>query len=951
MKRAEWLLAVLYLFCVAWTCLAPGALITLSGVVTDSEGCPVVGIPVVALLRSGEQEARTTQEGYYELQVPAGPIQLWFGPPKAMCLVAKQVNLGDLQQNHVHDEILDRGYMISGRALFPGGCPLGGNLLQCIPISFASPETAYHLHIESGSGSFTSVLPPGVYSIEYETDPPPSYAHQIPLDLTSGPMEGLELILQDVREEAISSTPPDASKIDVGMPDDLGYVVIEGGPGAALPLAHVLVVNADTMHQAHTASHADGSFFVQVYAPAGSAVEIKHGYHSWRWREWYRGIDPEGATAYPGTTIHVPIVDAASPGLPFSANGELAFFDNRPATANAVGAAWEFAGTVRLPDEDVSTSRLDRTLLGEASLERLRFMPGDTVNIEGVLTIRSPAIESGVNLPDVLLQGYTQMHLFFDNQGRAIPFDNYFMSSLLTPSGFPIQGNATSGMEVSRGPEFSNLRRSGTNAIQADVSVSIEIPRDIPHGVYRPIIMWIFRGVPLGPGWVGAKVGTTGNTFGALLPPISVGDPAPPRLVWRLLMDDIVEGVRGTRARQDEGAVEFASQMVSQGARYIIPRLDTRTGEPIEYRLEPFLPMLSYSDRAMPSPPIIPFDLPGGLLKVSITGPDGTMDALGSAPFVQSSHRLVTTEAGTDLNPVTQQMGNIYSLTTNDKRFIVSFDRDGHYVIEMKGEVLDIWGNEYAGGGTYDVWVASTLDVDVGALPGTPFQVGNALNPCMQFHPAVPADVRLVVTQYPNSDPDKMIVQTIQGRANRFGFFSPADRDVIFTSPGEYKVEVLAEYEDSSGRLFMAERVWGGVVETPNGYLEAHGRRGTDALVHIPGAWFVSCRDLELLPGTTHHSYNPYFNGDIFWSRMSDAQCGGDSLVLAASVQDTTGLLEPVIRERAQRWEIWTPNPGSVEEQFSVSEMPLFTGTSSGLSYLMAPNDIEQLAYLSLIHI
>ena len=69
MRRTGWLLVMLCLFCAAWACFAPDASITLSGIVTDPEGQPVVGIPVVALLPTGELEARTTQEGYYEFQV------------------------------------------------------------------------------------------------------------------------------------------------------------------------------------------------------------------------------------------------------------------------------------------------------------------------------------------------------------------------------------------------------------------------------------------------------------------------------------------------------------------------------------------------------------------------------------------------------------------------------------------------------------------------------------------------------------------------------------------------------------------------------------------------------------------------------------------------------------------------------------------------------------------
>jgi hypothetical protein len=40
-------------------------------------------------------------------------------------------------------------------------------------------------------------------------------------------------------------------------------------------------------------------------------------------------------------------------------------------------------------------------------------------------------------------------------------------------------------------------------------------------------------------------------------------------------------------------------------------------------------------------------------------------------------------------------------LLPND-RFVVSFIKPGHHLIEMRGWVEDLWGNRYEGGGLYD---------------------------------------------------------------------------------------------------------------------------------------------------------------------------------------------------------------------------------------------------------
>ena len=75
-------------------------------------------------------------------------------------------------------------------------------------------------------------------------------------------------------------------------------------------------------------------------------------------------------------------------------------------------------------------------------------------------------------------------------------------------------------------------------------------------------------------------------------------------------MDDISQGTHGVAAREDVGRFGLSSFIVTQGAPYVVPRLDARTGAPITYRLEPFLPMISAdvsSGYAPPTPPLIPF--------------------------------------------------------------------------------------------------------------------------------------------------------------------------------------------------------------------------------------------------------------------------------------------------------------------------------------------------------
>jgi hypothetical protein len=147
--------------------------------------------------------------------------------------------------------------------------------------------------------------------------------------------------------------------------------------------------------------------------------------------------------------------------------------------------------------------------------------------------------------------------------------------------------------------------------------------------------------------------------------------------------------------------------------------------------------------------------------------------------------------------------------------------------------------------------------------------------------------------------------------------------------------------------MYMGSLTWGNVVMTPNAKADliAHGRRGLDTLQSIPNHWFVSSRDLTIPPGAISHSLNPYYNGDIYWSRMSDGAYGGDSLILGASVQDTIGTIATAIQTRANRMQPPIYAPGSLAERFSKNEIPLFSSTRSGQPVQMRPDDVDQIAY------
>ena len=749
-------------------------------------------------------------------------------------------------------------------------------------------------------------------------------------------------------ESGIPYDPPVVALISIGPVNALGEATFTGAPGAAFPNGVVYLVNLASTHQAHTLAAADGSFEVELFAPPGSPVMIKHGpragEQAHRWRDLEVGV-AEGVNPFPGTIVHVPYeTGTLGSGTPFATAASIdAFADDSGASTNIVASAWSLEGTMSGPESD------DRPAL--LSLQRdATYAPGDWIHVTGTLRIHSQAITAATNVDAIRVHSGVFFLGLFDARGAPIAARDNFMSTTLTPTGLPIQG----GQRPTVGAwdpsiDVRDLRFVEAGLIEGRYDARFRIPANLPSGVYRPVL-WIEPvNVPRGQEWVAAYV--VRNTYypreGAL-PPIEVGSvSSDKRLIWRLMTDDFVLGTRGAGAKEDADLFGLSSQIVTQGAPFVVPPTDERTGLPIEYRLEPFLPMISFTDRRMPTPPLIPFDLPGGELRVSILRPDGTVVDLGASRLTQSFNRTKTTRAGRDLNEGTVQLEDVYSLMVDREAYRVTFEQYGHHVITMTGWVEDVWGNRYEGGGTYDVWVAHPLDIDPGTLPGTPMEIGDAWNPMITVHPNVPVDVEYAVTQIPESDPDRTTVAAIRGTANDHGTFAPTDDPIVAIDHGEYRVDLVAHYTDPAGELYMGAMTWGGVVMTPSNeaMLIAHGRRGLDSLEYIPNHWFVAERDLDIGPGQVPHALNPYYNGDILWSRDAENSDGGASLVFGASVQDPIGLIEAIVRDRAERQHVGLYPPGGLQERFANGEIPLFISTVSGLPDTLFPDDVDQIAY------
>jgi len=819
------------------------------------------------------------------------------------------------------------GALVSGTAVSPDGALLGGREVRFEPISLTNPDVdIFFTTTDDQTGTFEIVVPLDIYWAKVN---PPSPYYGVPraIDLSSGDVTGVVLRTTNELSDPYPKRPPDRSKISVGDINEIGEALVTGAASAVDPLVNVLIINLDSLHQGQTVSASDGSFSTRVFAPPGSALLIKHGAVPLeRWMELDVGVSFQ-FSPFPGTIIELPQTHStSSTGVPFSVVGPVEYLiDFKAETTNWVNAAWVLTGTL---------------------LPAGPLMPGDSIEITGTARVYSPAIDATTNLQELTLIVDLSLLQLFDEKGRAVG-PTRFMSSRLTPTGFPIQGDPPAMRNLEVSVVLDNLSFAGSHSVSAPFFLEAQLPTDLAVGLHRPVVTVSAPGFPDYTQWLAAEVyETTLAPFQKLLPPIIVGDGQMPRLLCRLLLDHPVQGIRGAGALEDTGSFGFSHRIATQGSPYIVPRTDHRTGRPITYRLEPYLPRISFTDRRIPSRPLLPFALPSGELTVVLEGPGG-VQTLGSFPYAQS---LVVTQpirGGDDLNPGTVQMNDIYSLTTNRHAFEVAFAHDGPHIVLMNGSLQDIWGNDYLSQGSFEVWVAELLDIDPGVLPGVPFAVGDAFNPTIRLSPGVPADVDITVTLLPDSDPHAAVVQTITGSANHFGTFSSDGPPITFDSPGEYRVDLVARYTTEHDELFMGAMTWGGVVMTPVGEAElsAHGRRGLDSLVSIPASWFVSSRDLTIPAGAVSHLFNPYYNGDLLWSRINEQAWGGDSLVLAATLQDLVGTTATDIQDRLLRMKLEPVLPGTLSERVQSGELPVFSSTTSGLSPLIPSIDLDQISY------
>ncbi|MGB2982447.1 MAG: hypothetical protein WBC63_01140, partial [Candidatus Bipolaricaulia bacterium] len=566
--------------------------------------------------------------------------------------------------------------------------------------------------------------------------------------------------------------PPVAELITISSPDQDGYATVEGAAGSVLPYATVWVENLNARNVVLADSDAKGAFRAELFAPPGSSVLVKvdpTGEETRRLYDTIRAGCPDvGSEINPLWGTIIPIEQPPKQtafGTPFSAVGSI-----RECT---LWAGWWIDGTMEVYSFGLGSEPA--------------ASPGDTGRIHGTLRIVSSAMDTA-NLGDIDTNLYFNLRKLFNADGTPAAWWMWFNSYLFTPTGLPIEVESHVGSYHIGHVGVSEFRRVSDRCVEADFSASISIPVWVDPGRYETMVHLEGGNVPVGSGEACITTWYHWDSL-AFLPQITVGDPDEPHIPWTLFGDVPVNGDRGITAREDIGDFVMPNRVVTPTHLPVIPPSDEVTGEPIPYRLDLGSHWISASERRTPCPPHIPFAFPSGELTVTIDRPNGTSETLGPAPIRQALSTTPTTWGGEPIDAGTGQVADLYHISTMDERFLYTFDQWGDYSLAFTGSLEDIYGNVYPVESTFDFVVARVLDLDPAQLPTTPYVVGDFFAPGLHVFPAVPADIEIRLTHMPDSDPDRAVIHTINGRANAFGVFAPPSTEAFrFGQPGEYRV-------------------------------------------------------------------------------------------------------------------------------------------------------------------
>ncbi|MDX2140851.1 MAG: hypothetical protein SF123_22395 [Chloroflexota bacterium] len=651
---------------------------------------------------------------------------------------------------------------------------------------------------------------------------------------------------------------PRADRISISV-DAAGFATITGADNAVFATAQLAIRNLYTQETVYTQSTIRGSFSATLFGPGNTPFMISP----------VQGVIPDSQRNVPGALPGGPavIVTGGAPlpdgdGAQFTISGALGNGDER----------WTANGTLnQLVYEPETLTPLSLTL--DVAMPNLadRSVDPNTLRFIGLLELQPVAVRAG--------EGTRAVGGQHSNNG---------WSGVLTPGSLAIDdiGAPIPLAEVAVGEgEVAQV----VDGLAFIMRFEQRLPTTLLPGLYVPVLRGFVRvGDDTPQPWETSALFGTGDGLGRAtqtrLPlVINVGEVESVELPWALLVEAPSNGTRGLLPA-DTAAYALSNRVIFNAPTYILPPNSADGETPLTYSLEPHLLMQLPNAYDMTTAPLIPLALPGGRLSVRVTAPDGTTFSQAAQPFAQA--RLGTATNNERARYGAQSPLDTYQLTTlNPALSAHSFTQYGEHIIEVEGELEDVFGNRYTGGGEYRVLIAELFDLTPGVLSGTPFAVGDRFNPGLHIAPAAAADVSVRVRIFP-LDGGAPIERTFEGVSNMAGHFEP---DAVFTFdvPGEYVIDYEARFTDLDGRLWAGSLRSAGVIAGDSGMV-AHGARGLYTPEAPRQAQYHVERLLERagVNGADVVVLNaPYQSGDVLW--LPDGANSGIAPVVR--VQDLLG--------------------------------------------------------------
>ena len=881
--------------------------VTLSGQVT-SNGQPVPWAWLWVTDDANQEVSfnSANESGHYSLGVPTGTYQV---NVYSEDFINRRLEGVAVNQDTGLNITLDSGVLLEGKVVDDTGQPVS-DALVCAHLS-TEPLWENPLCSETNPvGGFQLQVAPAEYVMTVRpVFPLRQTRHR--LEVSGKGVTDLVLTVSRDPMPFVPDDPPKAALIDMSAPTADGEVTLSGAAGSVVPHSAVVAITVETGHVATVQATDSGRFQATLFAPPGTSILIKAdpvGTAVAQFLSLEADANTKSAVlaGLPGTILQV----AAPPGsgIPIGDAGRF-HWDTLP--------AWTFQG----------------------SLTTHTFVPGDPLRVHGTVRVASPVLQ-GVD--GLRVNASLRLERLSDTDGSRILRRSIFASTFVTSTGLPIEREPRYWDEGLSQYQERPLVKTATDQVEAKLDLTLTLPPDLPAGYYRPLLGFWSPDMPMEHSPSRPVIlpdFSISPPDAARLPIIRVGSPAPPHLDWVLLLDTLSNGSRGVLAREDADRFGIAQRILTSSKTFIIPRLGTASGQPLTYRLEPFVPAGGVGSTGRLYAPNIAFRFPSGSLTVTIHQPDGTERVLGPAPFAQSRIKSLVDDNGGLLDGGGGHISDAYQLSTMDPRFEVTFAQDGLHTITVEGTIDDIWGHTWSGGGTYEVHVGRILALDTAVLPSMHFEVGDGFNPGLVVSPPVTAEVEVRLQHIPHSDLNQLQEQVIRGQTNRFGYFQPAGNSVIFEQPGEYRVDITATGHDEQGQLWMGSRTWGGVVAPVTPTIVAHGRRGIDAQDTIGPQWFFF--DQLSRNEETPHVPFPFQSGDVTWV---EEQGDVDSSLPILTFHDPSRQLTDLLRQRAD------PVPlgfgaGSFAERVVVGETPLFSSRPDGDDPHLDPTKVDLWAY------